>query len=464
MTRWRNLGVENVNRPEFAPRVGGNVKLMGPSAAVRRRVRSATAFGRHRRWRAPPATEYSAHHDTHRDVRGGGLRAAVFGISDGLVSNVSLVLGTAGAHPGAGIVRLAGLAGLFGGSFSMAAGEYISMRSQREVFEYELGVERDEIARNPAAERRELEGIYRSRGIDADTARELAEKMMADPATALDTHAREELGIDPGALGSPIQAALASFATFAVGALIPLIAFLGGARATRLSNSRSRSPARRRSSSGRRCHSSRGAAWCTRRCGRSSSVPWRVRSPTESVRRSALRRANAMAKKQRPQQRRRVLLVRHAQAQSRTSWQRDDFERPLSVQGRRQAGEIAGRFSSELVARVISSPAERCVATVAPLAEKLGREVEIADYLAEGSDGIESLELLVSAAGEIDEMATLVACSHGDICSEIVSGLSDSGLLDGKLSEVKKGGAIALFIEDGSVVSGVVLTPDALVG
>ncbi|MGB9112727.1 MAG: VIT1/CCC1 transporter family protein [Acidimicrobiales bacterium] len=201
---------------------------MGPTAAVRRRVRTVTTLGRHRHWLTPPTPEYSAHHDTHRDVRGGGLRAAVFGINDGLVSNVSLVLGTAGAHPGAGIVRLAGLAGLLGGSFSMAAGEYISMRSQREVFEYELGVERDEIARNPAAERRELEGIYRSRGIDADTARELAEKMMADPATALDTHAREELGIDPGELGSPIQAALASFATFAVGALIPLIAFLGG--------------------------------------------------------------------------------------------------------------------------------------------------------------------------------------------------------------------------------------------
>ena len=161
-------------------------------------------------------------------MRGGGLRAAVFGISDGLVSNVSLVLGTAGAHPGAGVVRLAGLAGLLGGSFSMAAGEYISMRSQREVFEYELGVERDEIARNPAAERRELEGIYRSRGIDANTARELSEKMMADPATALEVHAREELGIDPGELGSPVQAAGASFVTFAVGALIPLIAFLGG--------------------------------------------------------------------------------------------------------------------------------------------------------------------------------------------------------------------------------------------
>jgi vacuolar iron transporter family protein len=201
---------------------------MSSTAAARRRVFGVAPFGRHRRWQPQVASELPGHHDSHRDVRGGGLRAAVFGISDGLVSNVSLVLGTAGAHPGGGVVRLAGLAGLLGGSFSMAAGEYISMRSQREVFEYELGVERDEIARNPAAERRELEGIYRSRGIDARTARELSEKLMADPATALDTHAREELGIDPGELGSPVQAAAASFVTFAVGALIPLIAFLGG--------------------------------------------------------------------------------------------------------------------------------------------------------------------------------------------------------------------------------------------
>ncbi|MGB9112728.1 MAG: histidine phosphatase family protein [Acidimicrobiales bacterium] len=170
-----------------------------------------------------------------------------------------------------------------------------------------------------------------------------------------------------------------------------------------------------------------------------------------------------MTKKQRPQRPRRVLLVRHAQAKSRSSWQHDDFERPLSEQGLRQANEIADRLSSELVAKVISSRAERCVATVAPLAERLGRDVELVDYLAEGSDGIESLDLLLGAAEEIDEMATLVACSHGDICSEIVSGLADSGLLDGKLSEVKKGGAIALYIEDGSVASGAVLTPDALI-
>lgn len=217
-----------MNQPTVDQAVGDNVTQMSRTATARRRVLHAAAFGRHRGWQTQRMSEDSGHHDTHRDIRGGGLRAAVFGISDGLVSNVSLVLGTAGAHPGAGVVRLAGLAGLLGGSFSMAAGEYISMRSQREVFEHEIGVERDEIAARPEAERRELEGIYRARGIDAESARLLSEKLMADPITALEVHAREELGLDPQELGSPVEAAVASFLTFAVGAFVPLVAFLTG--------------------------------------------------------------------------------------------------------------------------------------------------------------------------------------------------------------------------------------------
>lgn len=112
---------------------------------------------------------------------------------------------------------------------------------------------------------------------------------------------------------------------------------------------------------------------------------------------------------------------------------------------------------------MLSSPAERCVATVSPLAEMLGREVELAGYLAEGADGIESLEMLIGEAHELDDAAIVVACSHGDICSEIVSGLADSGLLVGAPSEVKKAGAIAMTIEDGEVASGEVLIPGALV-
>ncbi|MDA8289105.1 MAG: VIT1/CCC1 transporter family protein [Actinomycetota bacterium] len=170
------------------------------------------------------------HH--HRDVRGGGLRAAVFGVSDGLVSNVSLVLGTVGAHPGAGVIRLAGLAGLFGGAFSMAVGEYVSMQAQREAFERELSIEREELRRRPEFERRELTRIYERRGIEREVAAQLATELMADPEVALETHAREELGIDPGELGAPLQAAGSSFITFALGALVPLLPFLLGAKGT----------------------------------------------------------------------------------------------------------------------------------------------------------------------------------------------------------------------------------------
>ena len=166
------------------------------------------------------------HH--HRDIQGGAARAAVFGISDGLTTNVSLILGIAGASPTSGFVRLAGLAGLIAGSFSMAAGEYLSMRAQTELFEAELDLERREIDRRPESERRELVAIYRSRGVDRETAEKLATEMHRDPDLALETHAREELGINPESLGSPIQAAISSFLAFAVGALVPLVPWFIG--------------------------------------------------------------------------------------------------------------------------------------------------------------------------------------------------------------------------------------------
>ena len=192
------------------------------------------AVGRTRQRRAqrhqvpdPPAFE---HH--HRDIRGGTARAAVFGVSDGLVSNVALILGVAaGVHYSQGAVRLAGLAGLVSGAISMAIGEYISMTAQAELFERELELERTEIRRRPESERRELAHIYRSRGVDPSTADELASQMMRDPDLALETHAREELGIDPGALGSPVGAAVSSFFAFAIGAIVPLVPwFFGGGR------------------------------------------------------------------------------------------------------------------------------------------------------------------------------------------------------------------------------------------
>jgi VIT1/CCC1 family predicted Fe2+/Mn2+ transporter len=167
------------------------------------------------------------HH--HRDVTGGAARAAVFGISDGLVSNVGLILGVAGADAAPSVVRVAGLAGLVAGAISMAAGEYNSMRVQTELLERELAIERRELHRNPHVETVELALIYQSRGMDPDRARELAEATMEDPEQALQVHAREELGIDPDELGSPMQAAVSSFIAFSIGAVIPLVPWLFGA-------------------------------------------------------------------------------------------------------------------------------------------------------------------------------------------------------------------------------------------
>lgn len=160
---------------------------------------------------------------THRDITGGSFRAAVFGASDGLVTNISLILGVAGAHLSAGGVRLTGLAGLIAGAFSMAAGEYVSMKAQSELFEAELAVERHEIHVNPEGEHRELTELYQKRGLSPEVAQVVADEMMKNESLALEVHAREELGIDPKNLGAPFKAALSSFVSFAVGALIPLL-------------------------------------------------------------------------------------------------------------------------------------------------------------------------------------------------------------------------------------------------
>ena len=165
----------------------------------------------------------SAHPEHHRDVQGGSARAAVFGISDGLVSNMGLILGVAGADPAPAVVRLAGLAGLVSGAISMAAGEYNSMRVQTELFQRELAVEAGELRHRPEYETAELAGAYERRGLEPRQAREVAEALMSDPDTALEAHAREELGIDPGRLGSPLGAAASSFVSFSVGALVPLV-------------------------------------------------------------------------------------------------------------------------------------------------------------------------------------------------------------------------------------------------
>jgi VIT1/CCC1 family predicted Fe2+/Mn2+ transporter len=162
----------------------------------------------------------------HRTSAGGSLRAGVFGANDGLVSNFALIMGVAGGTGDPGVILLAGIAGLVAGAGSMAAGEWVSVRSQRELYERELEVERWELEEFPDDEQHELELIYRAKGLDEEPARELARAIMADPEVSLDTLAREELGLNPGDLGSPWTAAISSFLAFAAGALVPLVPFL----------------------------------------------------------------------------------------------------------------------------------------------------------------------------------------------------------------------------------------------
>jgi VIT1/CCC1 family predicted Fe2+/Mn2+ transporter len=163
----------------------------------------------------------------HRAGRSGTLRAVIFGVSDGLVSNLALVMGIAGASGGEGpFVLLAGIAGLLAGSFSMAAGEYISMQSQRELFERQIALERAELEAMPQEEEAELALVYRSKGFTEDEAKTIAARMFKDPQHALDTLIREELGLDPDELGSAWGAAGGSFVAFGVGAAIPVIPYL----------------------------------------------------------------------------------------------------------------------------------------------------------------------------------------------------------------------------------------------
>jgi VIT1/CCC1 family predicted Fe2+/Mn2+ transporter len=175
----------------------------------------------------PTPTIASGAEQRHRWLGGGGnLRAAVFGVNDGLISNASLLMGIAGAQAEPGTIVLTGLAGLASGAFAMAAGEYVSMRSQRELYEYQIELEREELAEYPEAEAAELALIYRAKGIPEADAQQLAKTLIGDPQQALSTLAREELGLNPDELGSAWGAAISSFCSFASGALIPLLPFL----------------------------------------------------------------------------------------------------------------------------------------------------------------------------------------------------------------------------------------------
>ena len=178
--------------------------------------------------RGDPVRQIARREHWHRNDRSGMLRAAVFGVSDGLVSNTALVMGFAGSGVSHAAVLLAGVAGLLAGSFSMAAGEYISMSSQREMFQREIALEAAELEEKPEEEQAELELIYRAKGLSRPEAKRLAATIMEDRTVALSTLAREELGLDPDELGSPWVAAVASLLSFAIGAFVVVAPYLAG--------------------------------------------------------------------------------------------------------------------------------------------------------------------------------------------------------------------------------------------
>lgn len=219
-------------RPDLRTRIVARLtRTFGPramrSVLAAMKVRGMTLYTH-----LPPHPMPLARADIGKSHRGGragnALRAGVFGVNDGLVSNAALIYGVAGATQEATVIVLAGVAGLLAGAFSMAAGEYVSMRSQREMFEYQIGLERDELETYPEEEAAELALIYAAKGMPADEARRVADTLMQDPARALDALAREELGLNPDELGSPWLAAGASFAAFTAGAALPLAPFLFG--------------------------------------------------------------------------------------------------------------------------------------------------------------------------------------------------------------------------------------------
>jgi vacuolar iron transporter family protein len=162
----------------------------------------------------------------HRGDASGALRAAIFGVNDGLVSNLSLIMGVTGGEASRRFILLAGLAGLLAGAFSMGAGEFISVTSQRELFQREIALESEEIQAMPDEEANELALIYRAKGIGREEAEAMAARIMHDHDTALDTMAREELGLNPDELGSPARVAASSFTSFAIGAVVPVLAWL----------------------------------------------------------------------------------------------------------------------------------------------------------------------------------------------------------------------------------------------
>jgi VIT1/CCC1 family predicted Fe2+/Mn2+ transporter len=207
---WRRLDDKSKEDRPSAAGPGGN--RPSPEALRAAHAGSGSDIGRNERW--------------HRTGQSGTLRAVIFGVSDGLVSNTSLVMGITGASPDPHFILLAGIAGLLAGSFSMAAGEYISMQSQRELYERQIALERAEMEAMPDEEQAELAAIYKTKGFTEDEAARVAARLFRDPEAALDTLIREELGLDPDQLGSPWGAAFGSLVAFAAGAVVPVLPYL----------------------------------------------------------------------------------------------------------------------------------------------------------------------------------------------------------------------------------------------
>jgi VIT1/CCC1 family predicted Fe2+/Mn2+ transporter len=232
-THWARLANPGEFRPRMRARlVGVLVRRLGPRAlkpvlaAMKLRGLSVYSGAGAVDGHLMPVTVQDVG-QRHRSVTGGNnLRAAVFGVNDGLVSNLSLILGVAGAGASGPVILTSALAGLLAGSLSMASGEYVSVRSQREMYEYQIGLERDELAEYPDEEAEELALIYQARGVEIGQARAIATRLMSNPAHALNTLAREELGLNPDDLAQPWGAALFSFCAFGTGALLPLVPFL----------------------------------------------------------------------------------------------------------------------------------------------------------------------------------------------------------------------------------------------
>jgi vacuolar iron transporter family protein len=210
---WKRLSADGGNGAAAAARDAAETVARGRTEDRAKARIAANQIASSERW--------------HRAGRSGTLRAIIFGVSDGLVSNLALVMGVAGASQGQGnFVLLAGIAGLLAGAFSMAAGEYVSMQSQRELFERQIALEKAELEAMPAEEQAELAAVYRAKGFTEQEANLIAERMFRDPQHALDTLVREELGLDPDELGSAVGAASGSFVAFGIGAAVPVLPYL----------------------------------------------------------------------------------------------------------------------------------------------------------------------------------------------------------------------------------------------